>query len=186
MADECIRDFQVAKQKARERLGLSKRRAPLPSNREIDRALGNRLRLFTGSEFTAALGALREAAHTTMRWLAPFDPRLAGALVRENVTWDTPVEIHLFPDTPEDVAVYLDESGIFYECFERRMRYPRDRIRAIPGFRYAERETAIEILAFAHKDKAEAPLCPVEGRPMQRMSLKTVEEWFADRRHCAD
>ncbi len=178
MADEHIRDFQVAKQKARERLGLSRRRAPLPSNREIDEALGNRLRLFAQPAFAEALAGLRRAACDAMRLLKPFQPRLAGALLRENVTRETPVEIHLFPDTPEDVAGYLHERGIAYQAFEKRVRYPRDRWRGIPGFRYAAGEVVVETLTFARKDLAEAPLCPVDGKPMQRLSLKAVEAWF--------
>ncbi|MDH3638890.1 MAG: hypothetical protein OES09_10585 [Gammaproteobacteria bacterium] len=180
MADECIRDFQVAKQKARERLGLSRRRVPLPSNKEIDQALGNRLRLFAAPAFEEALLRLRCAARDAMHLLKHFEPRLAGALVRENVTRETPVEIHLFPDTPEDVADYLHERSIRYESFEKRVRYPRDRSRGIPGFRYAVEDIVVEALTFARKDMGEAPLCPVDGKPMQRISLKAVEGWFAD------
>ena len=180
MADECIRDFQVAKQKARERLGLSRRRVPLPSNKEIDQALGNRLRLFAAPAFEEALTRLRGAARDAMHLLKPFQPRLAGALVRENVTPETPVELHLFPDTPEDVADYLHERSIGYESFEKRVRYPRDRWRGIPGFRYTAGDIVVETLTFARKDLGEAPLCPVDGKPMQRISLKTVEQWFED------
>lgn len=182
MVEENIRDFQIAKQKARERLGLSPRQGPLPSNKEIDQAMGNRLRLFDQDAWERELSRLRRIAGEAMQFLNSFEPRLVGALVRGHVTSETPIEIHLFPDTPEDVVWHLDRKNIIYELFEKRVRYPRDRYRGIPGFRYVTGDAAIELLAFHRKELSAAPLCPVDGKPMRRLALKAVRQW-ADGRY---
>ncbi len=67
MAEEWVRDYQLAKQKACERLGFDHRCTPLPANREIEAALATRLRLFRGASITDTLQSARLRAAETMR-----------------------------------------------------------------------------------------------------------------------
>jgi hypothetical protein len=178
MDQQGIRDYHMAKTKAVRRLGLGNR-VPLPSNREIDSALHQRLRLFDGERWLDRCRLLWDLATTTMEMLASFEPRLVGGLLRGIVTEKTPVELHLFVDTPEDVANFCTWHSIPYESFDKRVRYRRARYALIPAFRFARDEAGIEMLVFSRKDIREAPLCPVAGEPMQRVALGRAREMQA-------
>ena len=175
MDQQGIRDYQMAKTKAVRRLGLDSR-VPLPSNREIDSALHQRLRLFDGERWSDRCRELWELATTTMELFSTFEPRVVGGLLRGVVTDKTPVELHLFADTPEDVAECCALNAIPYELFEKRVRFRHERYAQIPAFRFAREGIGVEALAFERKDIREAPLCPVAGRPMERVALRRARE----------
>ncbi len=175
MDEEAVRDYRVAKLKACERLGLDLRRTPLPANREIDSALLARIRLFRGRWLAEELGRVHQKAAELMRLFLPFEPRLVGALLRGSITKHTPIELHLFADNPEDVVRHLAHHHIPSEIFDRRVRFAGKRYRLIPGFRFRAEDRIVEILSFTLKQLREAPLCPVEGRPMQRANINAVE-----------
>ncbi len=176
MVDESVRNFQAAKHKACIRLGYDQRRTPLPTNREIESAFASRLRLFRGRSVTESLCCGRRAAAEIMRLFAPFQPRLVGAMLRGNVTADTPIELHLFADNPEDVVDFLRQNQIPWKTFDKRVRFAGKRFTRIPGFRFSADQSMVELLAFNVKQLREAPICPVDGRPMQRANLRAVED----------
>ena len=175
MDQQGIRDFQMAKAKAVHRLGVGNR-FPLPSNREIEEVLRQRLRLFSSKNLQQRCRALLDLATSTMETFSCFEPRLVGALVRGVVTDKTPVELHMFTDATEDLACSIESHGIPYELFEKRVRFRKKRFAFIPAFRFASGDIGVEILAFGRKDIREAPLCPVEGQPMQRIALSRARE----------
>ena len=175
MDQQGIRDFQMAKTKAAQRLGLGSR-FPLPSNREIEEILRQRLRLFN-AEYQADRGStLWCAAAAIMAAFSRYEPRLVGALLRGVVTEKTPVELHLFADTPEEIVGSFELHAMPYEIFEKRVRFRRKRYTFIQAFRFARGDVGVEVLVFGRKDIREAPLCPVDGQPMQRIALRRVRE----------
>ncbi len=176
MAEEWVRDYQLAKQKACERLGLDHRCTPLPANREIEVALATRLRLFRGAVVKGALHSARTKAVEIMRLFAPFQPRLVGALLRGNITHSTPIELHLFAESPDEVAQHIRHHHIPCRAFDRRVRFAGRRFVQVPGFRFDADDGTVELLTFSSKQLREAPICPVEGRPMRRASLRAVEQ----------
>ena len=99
-----IRDFRVAKTKAAERLGISGRGA-LPGNAEIELAVSNHLALFGGDAHASHLGQLREAALSAMDLLAEFEPRLVGPVLQGTADHSTAVNLHVFADSPETIAL---------------------------------------------------------------------------------
>ena len=179
MDEQGIRDFQSAKTKAVERLGVG-RRFPLPSNWEIEQALKQRLRLFNGEGWIKRCRLLWRTATETMETFSRFEPRVVGALLRGIVTDRTPVELHLFADSPEEITGSLVDNAIPYEIFDKRVRYRRNGYVLIPAFRFARGDVSVESLAFSRKGIREAPLCPVEGRPMMRVALPRARELMAD------
>jgi hypothetical protein len=175
MAEESVRNYQVAKHKACMRLGYDHRRTPLPTNREIESAFAARLRLFRGKSLIERLRCSRQRAAEIMRLFTPFQPRLVGALLRGNVTDDTPIELHLFADNPEEVVDHLDQNQIPCQTFDKRVRFAGNRFIQVPGFRFSVDHGMVELLTFNRKQLREAPICPVDGRPMKRATLSTVE-----------
>jgi len=179
MAEQGVRDYHSAKQKACERLGIAWNQAWLPGNQEISEALAMRLQLFTGRAIGRQMERMLGLAVDLMELLSDFEPRLVGALLRGEITARTPVEIHLFSDNIESVAWQLDTRNIPYDIFEKRLRTGSDRYVNVPGLRFIADEMPVELLAFTYKDQRQAPLSPVDGRPMQRAGLARVKDLLA-------
>jgi hypothetical protein len=174
MAREGISDYHAAKRKAAQRLGQEDGRH-LPSNREIEKALENYIQLFHAHDLPETLRTQLSVALEAMRLLADFDPRLAGALLQGIATAYSEVQIHAFPDAPEQVALLLQDHGIPYEEANRRLRFGGDRQEIVPVFRFLAGDTPVEISVLPLPAAREAPLSPVDARPMKRANLKEVE-----------
>ena len=80
MAEGGIRDYQQAKRKGAERLGIHDD-ASLPRNVEIEEALRSYQRLFRGDDQPAALDARRQAALDALEFFAAYAPRLVGPVL---------------------------------------------------------------------------------------------------------
>ena len=80
MCEAGVRDFQLAKRKALQRLRIDEQRN-LPSNEEIEAAVSEYQRLFRADTQPRRLAELRKAAVRAMRFLARFEPRLVGAVL---------------------------------------------------------------------------------------------------------
>lgn len=179
MAEEGVRDFAAAKRKAAARLNQQENRH-LPSNREIEEALADYLRLFHARDLPQTLHALLGVAREAMRVLARFEPRLTGPLLNGVATPYSEVQLQAFADDPVQVALLLHEHGIPYQESDRRVRYGGERQETLPVFRFVAGDTAIEISVLPSLAAREAPLSPVDGRPMKRANLKEVERMLAD------
>ncbi len=175
MAEHGIRDFLVAKRKAAERFGVEDGAALLPKNREIESALGEYQRLFGGAAHAQALDAQRRAALSAMRYLSEFTPRLVGPVLSGTATPHTEVQLHLFTDRVEAVTLKLLDEGIPHELTERRIRLNAERVLPFPGVRFQMDDQPIEATVFPTDGIRQAPVSPVDGRPMRRASALEVE-----------
>jgi hypothetical protein len=174
MAEEGVRDYHAAKRRAAGRLNWPQDKH-LPSNQEIERALTDYLRLFQGRHLDERTRQLRRHALEAMRFLARFEPRLVGALLSGTVTTGSAVELHLTADTPEEVGFFLADHHIPHEQFSHRLRFGGDRVENTPAFRFAADGVAIELTVLTSTTVREAPLSPVDGRPMRRANTREVE-----------
>lgn len=179
MAEEGVRDFQSAKRKAAARLGLPETRN-LPGNDEVDSALQEHLRLFHGGRLTQSVRRLRELAAEAMRFLARFEPRLVGPVLSGTVTSASAIELHLTADTPEEIGFWLQEHSIPYELTDRRLRFGGDRQETFPAYRFTADDVAVELCIFDRREVREAPLSPVDGKPMKRANLREVENLMGE------
>jgi hypothetical protein len=174
MAEEGVLDFHAAKRKAAERLNLPETRQ-LPSNQEIEQALTEHLQLFHAKDLPQTLQHLRRLAVDAMRFLERFEPRLVGSLLSGNVTRFSEIQLLVTADNPEIVAFFLQEHGIPYEETSKRLRFGGDRSEMVPVYGFLAEDTAIEVSVLTPKVAREAPLSPVDSRPMKRAALKEVE-----------
>jgi hypothetical protein len=174
MAEEGVLDFHTAKRKAAERLNLPEARQ-LPSNLEIEQALAEHLQLFHAKDLPQTLQHLRCLAVDAMRFLARFEPRLVGSLLSGNVTRFSEIQLHVTADTPEIVAFFLQENGIPYEETSKRLRFGGERSEMVPVYGFLAEDIPVEVSVFSPTAAREAPLSPVDGRPMKRAGLKEVE-----------
>lgn len=178
MAEAGVRDYQLAKRKAIQRLNLPWDKN-LPGNDEIEAALADYLRLFHGARLDNHVRRLRRLALDAMQFLERFDPRLVGAVVSGTVTADAPIQLHVTADTPEAVCLWLQEHGIPFEQSERRLRFGGGRQQAQALFRFTADDSVIELCVFARAGAREAPLSPVDGKPMKRANRREVEQLLA-------
>jgi hypothetical protein len=173
--EEGLADFRAAKAKAAERLGLG-RNAPLPDNTEIEAALAERGRIFHADTQPALLAEFRQAARGLMECLDEFQPRLAGDVLRGTATPHSTVELHLYSDTVEAVGAALDALGVHHRPVTRRQRFRRDEVEMIPGYRFTLDNCDFALSVFPLRLRGQAPLSPVDGRPMRRASLRELTE----------
>ena len=184
MAEEDVKDFQMAKRKAAERLNLPVGKY-LPANEEIDAALREYLSLFRGAAHHDHLKRLRQVALDAMRYLQVFEPRLVGTVLAGTATTSAAVQLHLTADTPEDVVLLLNEARIPFDQSERRVRFGGERFLSVPVFHFVVNETdaapgtTVELWVFGVRAIRELPLSPVDGRPMQRADVADVERLLA-------
>jgi hypothetical protein len=175
MAEHGIRDFLLAKRKAAERLGVDERSAVLPKNVEIETALAEYQRLFGGESHVESLYAQRLAALHAMRYLREFEPRLVGSVLSGTATEHSDIQLHLFADYPESVAIKLLDEGIPHDVTEKRVKMNAERILAYPGVRFEIDEQAVEATVFPTDGIRQAPVSPVDGKPMRRANTFEVE-----------
>ena len=173
IVDHGIRDYRTAKIKAVERLGMRAHGA-LPGNAEIERAVSEHLRLFGRGSHLTLLSMMRKAALSAMELLHPFTPRLVGPVLNGTADANSAVNLHVFTDSAEAVAATLTSRGIRYRSYERRLKTRRDRTDAFAGYRFHQGESAIEATVFPVDGIRQAPISPIDGRPMKRADAKTV------------
>jgi hypothetical protein len=175
MAEHGIRDFLAAKRKAAERFGVTDN-AILPKNTEIEAALAEYQRLFAADTHAESLHAQRTAALRAMRRLQEFEPRLVGSVLSGTATEHSDVQLHLFTDHAESVAIKLMDAGIAHEVTERRVKMTPARVLAYPGVRFEIDAQPIEATVFPTDGIRQAPVSPVDGKPMRRADLDELEE----------
>jgi hypothetical protein len=175
LASEGTNDYQLAKQKAADRLG-SHSRQNLPSNDEIEQALREYLKIFQSAALSERTTTRRRVALKAMNFLSDFRPKLVGAVLRGTVTESSEIQLHICADTPEYVAAKLMDNDIPYDMTYRRLRYGGDRHEDMLGYRFTAESISIELLVFAPSGFHEKPLCPIDGKTMGRANIKEVEK----------
>jgi len=169
-----VRDYRVAKQKAAERLGVSNR-GSLPGNTEIEAAVAEHLQIFGGESHQDHLRLMRVAALSAMDMLAAFTPRLVGPVLAGTADANSAVNLHLFADCPESVALELSGLGVSYRPFERRLKSRRDRVETYAGFEFRHNNRPIQATVFPIDGIRQAPMSPIDGRPMRRVDAEGLQ-----------
>jgi hypothetical protein len=169
-----IRDYRVAKQKAAERLNVNSRGA-LPGNAEIEAAVAEHLQLFGGEAHEDRLRLMRVAALSAMDLLADFTPRLVGPVLAGTADENSAVNIHVFADSPEMVALELEQLGVTFRTYERRLRTRRNRLETYPGFEFHHNHAPIQATVFPVDGIRQAPMSPIDGKPMKRVDSEAVQ-----------
>jgi len=178
MAEHGIEDFRQAKRKAADRLGVNDV-AVLPKNVEIEAALREHQRLFGGDAHGHTLKEQRTIALDTMRRLNEFQPRLVGSVLKGTATNFSDINLHLFADRPESVAIRLLEFGIPHEFYERRVKMDAERSVNCPAVRFEADGLTIDATVFPIDGIRQSPYSPVDGRPMKRADQREVAELVA-------
>lgn len=175
IVEQGVQDYRVAKRKAAERLGMTGR-GSLPGNSEIEEAVSAHLHLFGREHHVDLLRVLRRAALSAMDLLAPFAPRLVGPVLHGTAGSNSAINLHVFSDTFEQVADRLDENRVSYRLYERRIKSRRDRAETFAGFRFVHQESPVEATVFPVNGVRQAPISPIDGKPMRRADARAVRD----------
>src|SRR3984957_17407325 len=175
MEEQGIEDFLQAKRKAAERLGVHDV-AVLPKNVEIEAALRAHQRLFGREPHDHSLMEQRRVALKTMRLLAEFNPRLVGSVLTGTATDYSDINLHLFADASETVAIKLLDIGVPHEFYERRVKMDAERSVNYPALRFEASGRTVDATVFPIDGIRQSPYSPVDGRPMKRADAREVSE----------
>ena len=170
-----IRDYGAAKRKAAERLGMNDR-GSLPGNGEIERAIEDYHQIFGGENHADMLRSLRATAVTAMQILEPFEPRLVGPVLNGTADENSVVNLHVFSDSAEAVGAHLDATGLSSRSYERRLKSRKDHSAVFAGYEFECNGVTVQATVFPYDGLRQAPLSPVDGRPMQRADLQRVND----------
>ena len=169
-----VRDYRVAKQKAADRLGVTGR-GSLPGNAEVEAAVAEHLQIFGGEAHEDRLRLMRVAALSAMELLASFTPRLVGPVLAGTADENSVVNLHVFADSPELVAMELEQIGVGYRPYERRLKSRRDQVETFAGFEFNHGNNAIQATVFPVDGIRQAPMSPIDGKPMKRTDANGVQ-----------
>ena len=173
MTEEHITDFYKAKHKAAERLGAANTRN-LPRNDEIEKALVEYQRLFRADSQPARLRRLREMALRAMEFLARFNPRLVGPVLRGTADAHSEVTLHLFAETPDEVGLFLMEEGIQHQHCDKRVTLAGGEATVCPAYRFIAEEVPMLLVVFPVNAIRQPLRSEVDGRPAQRATPSEV------------
>ncbi len=169
-----VRDYRLAKQKAADRLGFNSR-GSLPGNAEIEAAIAEHLLIFGGDSHNDHLRLMRVAALSAMELLAAFTPRLVGPVLAGTADENSAVNLHVFADSAELVAMELSDMGVNYRPYERRLKSRRGQVENYAGFGFHHGNSSIEATVFPVDGIRQAPMSPIDGRPMKRVDSDAVQ-----------
>lgn len=173
IVNQGVRDYRAAKIKAADRLGLNTR-GSLPGNPEIERAIEEHHQLFGGESHVELLRSMRETALSAMRMLETFTPRLVGPVLAGTADENSAVNLHVFTDAPEAVAMQLGNLKIQYRPYERRLKSRQNQSSAYPGFEFQHDTAHVQATVFPVDGIRQAPLSPIDGKPMERADVNRV------------
>ena len=175
MAEHGIEDFLQAKRKAADRLGVNDV-AVLPKNIEIETALRAHQRLFGRDTHDSTLKEQRRVALETMKMLREFSPRLVGSVLTGTATNYSDINLHLFADASESVAIKLLEIGVPHEFYERRVKMDAERSVNYPALRFEANGRSVDATVFPIDGIRQSPYSPVDGKPMKRADAREVAD----------
>lgn len=175
MVDHGIRDYRVAKQKAADRLGVVGR-GSLPGNAEIEAAVVEHHQLFGGDSHADHLRLMRVTALSVMEMLADFTPRLVGPVLVGTADENSAVNLHVFADSPESIAQELEQMGLSFRPYERRLKSRRNQVETYAGFEFHYNHSPIQATVFPVDGIRQAPMSPIDGKPMRRVDSAAVQQ----------
>ncbi len=173
MVQQGIADYQQAKRKAAEKLGVPNTKQ-LPNNSEIKEEILIYQRLFQADIQPHQLQQQRHIALQAMRLFAAFTPRLVGEVLNGTAHQYSDITLHLFTDTSEEVAFFLMDKNIPYKLNEQHFRLPQ--LVSYPCYQFMAGEEKVVLVVFGINDIRWAPPCPIDGKPMRRANMHAVEK----------
>jgi hypothetical protein len=110
-----------------------------------------------------------------MRLLQPFNPRLVGSVLSGTASEHSNINLHIFADTAKDIIMFLVNERIPYETAEKNLTLMNGESVTYPLYRFTLQGVLVELIVLGVDEIRQAPRSPVDGQPMKRATLVTVE-----------
>ncbi len=173
MAEDGIEDYGLAKRKAARQLGMPDARR-LPNNDEIDAALREYQDIYQMDGQRRRTRLLREAAASSMRELAAFDPHLTGSVLAGIAGPYATIQLQLYTDNVKAVEMFLLDRGKAYRPGQTRL-FAGGELRTVPVFAVEADGAEIELTVLSPRDLRAPVRATPEGRDIERARLQAVE-----------
>ena len=180
IAENGLISYQDAKRKAADQLCLKQK--DLPTNIEIERAVITYQNLFQNSFQPEELFKLRTTAIDVMTLFEHFDPRLVGPVLTGTAGRQSEIIVHLFSDNLEAIGAKLMENNIPYKNSERRVRTAGKNTVTFPAHCFLAGNTSVVLVLFPEKHVRQAPICPIDEKPMKRAHIQKVQSLIQESR----
>jgi len=179
IAENDLITYHVAKRKAADQLGYNKDKN-LPKNIEIERSLITYQNLYQSSFQPQALLKLRNLSVNIMTQFECFNPRLVGPVLAGTASNHSEIIIHLFSDNPDAISLQLQENDIPYKMSDKMIRTADKNSLPFPSYSFFAGSIPIVLIVFPDKYLKQAPICPIEKKPMKRANIKKVQSLLQD------
>ncbi|MEO8630491.1 MAG: hypothetical protein ABI612_20700 [Betaproteobacteria bacterium] len=173
IAQDGITDYSVAKRKAARQAGAPDSRH-LPTNVEIDEAVRAYQALYQSDEHPERVRRMRELALEMMRLLESFDPHLTGSVLSGSVGRHGEIHLQLYTDSRKQLELFLINRQIPFRVRESRM-WSGDVSIVAPTLLTATEDTDFAITVLSPQHRRQPLRISLEGRPLERASIPTVE-----------
>jgi hypothetical protein len=180
IAEDGLISYHTAKRKAADQLGFKQK--DLPTNIEIERAVISYQNLFQNSFQPEELFKLRTTAIDIMNLFEKFAPRLAGPVLAGTAGSQSEIIVHLFSENPEAIDVRLMENNIPYKNSERRIRTTDKNTVTFPAYCFLAGHMSVVLILFPEKHLKQAPVCPIDEKPMKRANIKKLQALILESR----
>jgi hypothetical protein len=173
-------DLASACRKAAKRLGIGNRRL-WPDAAQLEQALREQQALFAAGRQSDALARLRLSALELMELLQPFSPLLTGSLLSGLADTYSPIELHLFSERCEDIALYLQDRGLHPRPGQQRFRYPDGSQQLRPQWRLQTPEELALLSCFPLAERhGRAPLDNLGSGQLRRINRDALARLVAE------
>jgi len=173
--EEGYRDYQAAKKKAAERLGLKNNKANQPNHLEIHHALKQYANLFATDENKQHLDELRKIAIEAMSFLKRYSPRLTGHVMDGTAGLHASITLHLFAETAEEVMFFLEDNSIPFQMHERQLVI-KNKKGKIPLLVFYVDNIEVELFLLQEENIRIPPVSHITGKKMQRITIDEVKK----------
>lgn len=172
-------EYYRAKQKAARRIHRGGvKPADLPRNTEIRDQIQVLARLYEGEDRASNLREMRLEALRLMRALRRFRPRLIGSVLTGHVRKGSDIDLHVFSDSAEAVALTLDDSGAVYDVERKRVRKHGEE-RVFTHIHVIDR-FPFELTVYAANQAHYVFKSSITGKAIERANIAQLEELLQD------
>jgi predicted HD phosphohydrolase len=151
--------------------------ADLPSNVEIRDQLQQMARLFEGQRRSDELLEMRLEALRYMRILHRYRPRLIGSVLTGHVRRGSDIDLHVFTDSIQAVALTLEDEGVLFDIEHKPVR--KGGVTRTFHHIHVHDRFSIEITIYPANKAHFVFKSSITGRAMERASLAELQRLMA-------
>ncbi len=147
--------------------------ADLPSNVEIRDQVQQMARLFEREAHDEMLRDMRVEAIRFLRLLERYRPRLIGSVLTGHVRHGSDIDIHVFSDSLQAVAMTLEDEGLVIDLQHKTVR--KNGVTRVFHHIHIQDRYPIEITIYAADQAHYVSKSSITGKAMERASLAELE-----------